>query len=130
MSSSTASSSEAPAARAARVKNRRQAIAIALNEAGASKYESERENRANYARTKRKEARGETAQQETEGKSRVGARGGRESSPDMGASNAKARRGRARDDGPSKAELYKRAQARHIKGRSHMTKRELEKAVR
>ncbi|SKA16291.1 hypothetical protein SAMN02745126_03871 [Enhydrobacter aerosaccus] len=78
-----------PRGRAGKVKNPRQAIAIALHEAGASKYEGKQENRRSYARTKQKEARGETAQQEAEGKSRVGARGRRESSRAMGGKNAK-----------------------------------------
>src|SRR5689334_1276333 len=39
-----------------KVKNRRQAIAIALHEAGASKYDSARKNRSNLAKTERKEA--------------------------------------------------------------------------
>jgi hypothetical protein len=47
------------------VKSRRQAIAIALEEAGASKYESPRRNRRNLRRTEHKEAEGETAQQES-----------------------------------------------------------------
>ena len=76
----------------------------ALNEAGASKYESERENRRHLAKSERKEARGETFQQEREGKSHVGARGRRESSRAMGGKNAtrtttrgrKAARARAR----------------------------------
>ena len=72
-----------------KVKSRRQAIAIALKEAGASKYESKQENRRNLARSKRKEAEGRTAQQQTEGKARVGARGKRESSRAMGGKNAK-----------------------------------------
>src|SRR5947208_12331404 len=71
-----------------KVKSRRQAIAIALKESGASKYESARQNKRNLARTERKEARGKTYQQEREGKSRVGARGRRESSPAMGGRNA------------------------------------------
>ncbi len=57
-----------PGGRAGKVKNRRQAIAIALREAGASKYESESENRRSRAKSARKEARGETYQQEREGK--------------------------------------------------------------
>jgi hypothetical protein len=57
-----------------KVKSRRQAIAIALKEAGASKYESKSENKRNLARSKRKEAAGRTYQQEREGKSHVGAR--------------------------------------------------------
>ena len=75
--------------RGGKVKNPRQAIAIALHEAGASKYESKEENRGSYRRTKQKEAHGETAQQESEGKSHVGARGRRESSRSMGGKNAK-----------------------------------------
>ncbi len=77
-----------PRGRAGKVKNPRQAIAIALSEAGASKNEGEAKNRRNLARTKSKEARGETAQQETEGRARVGARGRRESSRAMGGKNA------------------------------------------
>lgn len=76
--------------RAGKVKSRRQAIAIALKEAGASKYDSKQENRRNLTRSKRKEAAGRTAQQEVEGKARVGARGKRESSRAMGGKNAKA----------------------------------------
>jgi hypothetical protein len=71
------------------VKSRRQAIAIALKEAGASKYESRAENKRNLARSKRKEAEGKTYQQEREGKSHVGARGRRASSRAMGGKNAK-----------------------------------------
>ena len=63
-------------------------IAIALKEAGASKYESKPENKRNLAKSERKEARGETSQQEREGKSRVGARGRRESSRAMGGKSA------------------------------------------
>jgi len=77
-----------PEGKGGKVKSRRQAIAIALKEAGASKYESPKENRENLTKTKRKEAKGETSQQETEGKSHVGAKGRRESSPAMGGENA------------------------------------------
>src|SRR5882724_1550684 len=72
-----------------KVKRRRQAIAIALKEAGASKYESKSENRRNLARSKHKESEGKTYQQEREGKSRVGARGRRESSRAVGGKNAR-----------------------------------------
>src|SRR4051794_39342281 len=85
-----------PGGKGGKVKSRRQAIAIALKEAGASKYESKSENKENLARTKRKEARGETSQQEREGKSHVGARGRRESSRAMGGKNAKSRTARGR----------------------------------
>ena len=65
--------------RGGKVKSRRQAIAIALKEAGASKYESKSKNRKTFAKTKSKEARGKTAQQEREGKSHLGASGRRKS---------------------------------------------------
>ena len=57
-----------PGGRGGKVKNRRQAIAIALHEAGASKYESKKENERSLRRTKRKERRGETALAEKEGR--------------------------------------------------------------
>jgi hypothetical protein len=71
-----------------KVKSRRQAIAIALKEAGASRYERREENERNRRKYERKEAEGNTFQQEREGKSHVGARGRRESSPAMGGKNA------------------------------------------
>ena len=52
-----------------KVKNPKQAIAIALHEAGASKYESPAENKRNLRRTKEKERRGETYRDEAEGRS-------------------------------------------------------------
>ena len=73
-----------------KVKSRKQAIAIALKESGESKYETKGENRRSLARSKRKEAEGRTAQQEKEGKSHVGARDERESTPAMGGKNARA----------------------------------------
>ena len=86
-----------PKGKGGKVKSRRQAIAIALKEAGESKDESKAENRRNLARSKRKEAEGRTAQQEAEGKSRIGARGKPESSKAMrnsghGKATAKRRR--------------------------------------
>ena len=121
-----------------RVKNRRQAIAIALEEAGASKYESARRNRRNLRRTERKEAKGRTAQQEREGKSHVGASGKRESSRTMAGRDAhkatgsgrKAATARARKrDGHTRQELYAKARRRGIEGRSKMSKRQLENAL-
>ena len=120
-----------------KVKNRRQAIAIAMSEAGASKYDSARKNRANRAKTERKEAQGKTYQQEIEGKSHVGARGQRESTPAMGGKNAtkltrsgaKAARSRVRHEPGTKDELYQRAKRRGSEGRSKMTKKQLENAL-
>lgn len=78
-----------PGGKGGKVRSRRQAIAIALHEAGASKYESKAKNRKDLAGTKRKEATGRTAQQEKEGKAHVGARGRRESSRAMGGKDAR-----------------------------------------
>jgi len=90
---------------AQKVKNPKQAIAIALHEAGASKFESPQENKRNLRRTKAKEARGETYRDEAEGPKR------------------RAKSGEAR------AELYGEAKRRNIAGRSTMTKRQLEQAL-
>ncbi len=51
----------------AKVKSRKQAIAIGMKEAGESKYESKAENKRNLAHTKSKEHAGKTAKQEKEG---------------------------------------------------------------
>jgi hypothetical protein len=126
-----------PGGKGGKVKSRKQAIAIAISEAGASKYDSEKKNRHNRARTARKEARGRTAQQEREGKSHIGAAGQRESTPAEGGKNARHRtvagkraaRARVRD-GQTKQELYARAQRRHIPNRSKMTKTQLENALK
>ena len=80
--------------KAGKVASRKQAIAIALNEAGASKYKTKTQNRKSLARSENKESEGRTYQQEAEGKSHVGARGRRESTPAMrsGAKRSKTRK--------------------------------------
>ena len=50
-----------------KVRNPKQAIAIGLREAGASKYESEEQNRKNLRRTKQRERRGATGKDTSEG---------------------------------------------------------------
>jgi len=124
--------------KAGKVKNRRQAIAIALRESGASKYDSDKRNRRNLRRTEQKESRGRTAQQEREGRSHVGARGKRESTRSMGGRNATKQTARGhraavararRPDGHTRQELYQKAKKRHVSGRSKMTKRQLENAL-
>ena len=102
--------------RGGEVKSREQAIAIALKESGASRYESPRDNARNERRSERKEAQGRTGQQEREGKARVGAAGRSEST-------AALRRDLTRP------ELYAKAQRRNIAGRSRMTKAELQAAL-
>ena len=76
-----------------KVKNPKQAIAIALHEAGASKYEGQQENRRNLRRTKRKERKGQTGQAAREGKGRA-----QRTLAEAGASRrtAKSRAGRTR----------------------------------
>jgi hypothetical protein len=96
-----------------KVKNPKQAIAIALHEAGASNQESPKKNRETLRKTKAKERRGETA------KARVESRGGRK------AASAKARGGTSK----TRQQLYKEAQRRDISGRSKMSKAELERAL-
>ena len=51
-----------------KVKNRKQAVAIALSEAGASNQQTPKENEEHLRHTKVKERRGETAKDEAEGK--------------------------------------------------------------
>ncbi len=52
----------------AKVKSPRQAMAIALHEAGATKQESPTKNKENLRKTKEKERKGVTAEAEAEGK--------------------------------------------------------------
>jgi hypothetical protein len=104
---------ELKTARGARkVKNPKQAVAIALHEAGASKYESPKKNARNLRDTKAKERRGETYRDEAEGKR------GRTASSRLGSANEK-----------TKTELYAEAKRRGIKGRSKMNKQQLERAL-
>lgn len=106
---------ELESSRGGKVKRRRQAVAIALSEAGASNQQSGRENRRQYSRTKSKERRGQTAQQRREGRSAIGAK-------------STAKRGR-RSTGPTRAQLYQQAVRRKIPGRSRMNKAQLARAL-
>ncbi|WP_230534076.1 DUF6496 domain-containing protein [Microvirga roseola] len=92
-----------------KVQNPKQAIAIALHEAGASNQESPQANRENLRRTKARERRGKTAESRAEGK--------------------ETSRNRARS-GRTKAELYDEAKHRRIPGRSRKSKSELERILR
>jgi len=121
-----------------KVKSRRQAIAIALSEAGASNRQSPRRNQRNLRRAERQEAKGKTGQQAREGKSRIGADKKRESTPAMGGKNAreltargrKAAAARARSgDGATRRELYERARRKGVAGRSRMSKQQLKNAL-
>ncbi len=85
-----------------RVENPKQAIAIGLSEAGASDRVKPEQNRHNRARTQRKERRGETSQQEAEGKAAPA---------------------------HNRSQLYEEARRRRVPGRSKMNKAQLERAL-
>src|SRR5437879_5433244 len=85
-----------------KVKNPKQAIAIGLHEAGASKYESKEKNRQNLKRTKARERHGATEKDRSE-------------------------RGSGRE--ATRSQLYEEAKRRNIAGRSKMNKHELERAL-
>ena len=62
---------ELETSRGRKVRNPRQAIAIGLREAGASKYESKEKNRENLQRTKARERRGATEKDQAEGLKKI-----------------------------------------------------------
>jgi hypothetical protein len=92
-----------------KVKSKRQAVAIGLSEAGASKYQSSSDNRRKLERTKRKERQGRTGRAAAEG---------RRNDPTGNQS---------RD---TRAALYAEAKRRDIPGRSRMSRDELLRALR
>ena len=94
-----------------KVRNPKQAIAIALHEAGASNQESPKKNRENLARTKAKERRSGTAESAKSATPRQR----------LGAQGAMQHR--------TRADLYAEAKQRDISGRSKMSKAELERAL-
>ena len=93
-----------------KVKNPRQAIAIALHEAGASRDETPAGNRRNLARTKAKGRQVEAGRNDGGGK----------------AAPARSPKG---GGGESRAALYEEAGKRGIPGRSRMTKAQLARAL-
>src|SRR5439155_20510706 len=130
---------ELKTARGARkVKNPKQAIAIALSEAGASKYDTPKERSHNLRRTKAKEKRGETYQAATEGRARAArtlaepSKSTTRSTRRASASKSTASKTGARKpaikttarrsvaNGKTRTELYAEASRRQIAGRSKM----------
>lgn len=103
-----------------KVKNPKQAIAIALHEAGATRQESPQKNKRNLARTKAKERRGETAEAAREGKA----------AQDRTLQRS-AGRGRRNTGGETRTRtaLYAEAKRRDIPGRSKMSKSQLAAAL-
>lgn len=100
---------ELEAAGGRKVRNPRQAIAIALRESGSSNRQTPKKNRETLRKTKRKERRGDTGRARVEGKTRA----------------AQSARG-----GKTRAELYEQAKRRKIPGRSRMSKDELARALK
>jgi hypothetical protein len=92
-----------------KVRSRRQAVAIALSESGSSRNQSRSENKRRLRETKRKERRGATARDATEGRRRRSSRTG---------------------DTRTRAELYAEARRREVPGRSHMNKAQLQRALK
>jgi hypothetical protein len=99
---------ELESSRGGKVKSRRQAVAVALSEAGSSRNQSRRQNKRQYMRTKAKERHGDTAQQQKEGRRAMTRRSGSQR---------------------MRAELYQEAMRRKIPGRSGMDKAQLERAL-
>src|SRR3712207_924955 len=97
-----------------KVRNPKQAIAIALREAGASNQESPARNRKNLKTTKAKERRRETP------------KGGATPSPRERLGSRMSKGGRTK----TRSELYAEAKRRDIPGRSRMSKDELERALK
>ena len=117
----------------AKVKSPKQAIAIALSEAGASRSQSPAQKRRAQQRTKAKVARGETAKAGAEGVGRERpARGAavRGTTARRGPQRGGvARRGAGSAAEKTKVQLYQEAKRRKVPGRSRMSKDELAKAV-
>jgi hypothetical protein len=103
-----------------KVKSRKQAVAIALDEAGASKYESPRENKRQFRKTRGKERKGETGMDEAEG------RGASRKITGRGASS---HAGRGAGGEETRSDLYAKAKQRDIPGRSKMSKSQLARAL-
>jgi hypothetical protein len=107
-----------------KIKNPKQAIAIALHEAGASKYESGKANARNLRRTKTKERCGETYQDEREGHRATQQSYRRGTAKSRGGGTGKS------DSGKTRAALYAEARRHNIPNRSKMNKAQLEEALR
>ena len=85
------------------IKDRKQAVAVALSEAGDSNQVTPKQNRHNLAHAKANEKAGNTGEQEKEGKGAMT---------------------------KNRSELYAEAKKRDIPGRSKMSKAQLEKSLR
>ena len=113
-----------------KVKNPKQAIAIALSEAGASKNDTPKERARNLRRTKSKERRGATGQAAAEGRGRSARRtSSRTTRSATRRSPARRSSARRRSGEKTRAELYAEARRRKVAGRSKMNKAQLQRAL-
>jgi hypothetical protein len=114
-----------------KVKNPKQAIAIALHESGSTNRESPEKNKRNLNRTKAKERKGQTAEAEKEGKraqDRTEAKGEARAKGGSRRSSSRSSSASSRG-GETKEALMAKARQRHIAGRSKMSKAELQRAL-
>lgn len=109
---------ELESSRGGKVKSCRQAVAIAMSESGSSNEQSRSQNRRQRARTKTKERRGQTAQQQKEGRGAM-----KRTSRHTGSS-------RSPGSERTRAQLYQEAKRRKVPGRSRMNKAQLQRALR
>lgn len=114
-----------------KVKSRRQAIAIALHEAGSTNQETSQKNRQNLLKTKAKERKGQAAEALKEGKRAqtrtMKAATARKTAPRKPATRNASQ---TRSSGKTKLALYAEARRRNIPGRSRMSKEQLIRALR
>ncbi len=110
-------------ARCAQSQSPKQAIAIALDRPAPPKFRKPKENAATLRRTKAKERRGETYQDESEGH--------RATQESYRHATARTSGGRSRSggNGKTRTELYAEARRRGVPNRSKMNKAELERAL-
>ncbi|MBE9604153.1 hypothetical protein IAI18_04690 [Acetobacteraceae bacterium H6797] len=122
-----------------KVRSRKQAVAIAMSEAGSSREQSPAQKKKQLSRSKAKESQGRTAVAEKEGKAgqrkamakaepRISPSSARGKTARSGARKAAATRTQG-TGGKTHAELYEMAKRRGIPGRSGMSKAQLERAL-
>jgi hypothetical protein len=125
-----------------KVRNPRQAVAIGLSEAGASRKKSAGQNTRSRRRTEDKERKGQTARQQKEGRGSVAksraAPKSRKAVPKSAPAPARTTRsasrtparGRSARSEPTRAELYAETKRRGMHGCSRLSKADLARALR
>ena len=124
-----------------KVRNPRQAVAIGLSEAGASRKKSPAQNTRSRRRTEDKERKGQTARQQKEGrgslaKSRAAPKSRKAAKPSRATARttrtaARAQsRGRSARGEPTRAELYAETKRRGMHGCSRLSKADLARVLR